>query len=530
MPSSGYIYTCKSVSFTVGGTPYDVSELTMTLAISTIPEVKLQIAPEKSSEGTAHIRNLSLSDLGEALEELLHKAEELTECNLSLVIEKHEAATGSVVLTQELNLNGWILCSVGLEDVTTTSSFYMSVTIKHPIYRLSLIGGFWTNLDVCPNLHESEVQSASDVLDAGVKGYETLLTALDAHPLDRLYLDTTIKPTQASPDDIMGVIRSKFHDVPELLEKYLEWKPDLGGGESPFPVWDLLSDSMQNAMRELTATSWLYSEGSSEHSVWDGLMSVVSSMDLAVFPYFWKERLPIAPRFPWMPVDFDVEEGDVYSLTFPGTDPCPIFGLCGTPDTVGGAGLRMVTVTNDDTELEESKSDATSLAFVPKLSYDANGKFMSVSMPSWLASVLAKGAGYNNQYNTFPDMEDDIPQEDPGGGDNEATERKNTCEMVYLSSVFSRSFKEFVESRVNCAFMPKALTGEMSEQDWLVPTKVMAFKTEGKSLFEGYITSVSHHISMTSTNATTNISVAHCRPEGGYEVTNEYGYKHPMYS
>ena len=142
---------------------------------------------------------------------------------------------------------------------------------------------------------------------------------------------------------------------------------------------------------------------------------------------------------------------------------------------------------------------------------------------------MQKAAGYNSQLPSYGDWEGGVPSESSSGGDNIATQHRNDALMLYLSSEFAKDFKKHVEARVNCPFMPMVFAGEVTQPDWIIPTKVMKLTTSNGAIFEGWITTVDHHISCESSRAVTNIAVSYCRPQGGYAVTNEYGYHHPAY-
>lgn len=552
MHSEGYIYTCREAEFTIGGTRYDVSGFDVRLGISAIPEVVLRIAPEKSEEGSVHIRKMSLSSLNGALGDVMHSAEKLTECDFRFVLEKHDAMTGKVVLKNEIDLKKWLLSSVGLEDVTSSSVFYMSVTIKHPIYRLALVGGFWLNLVTKAGVFGGGVQGSTNILEAGIAGYETLSGKLDFGKMTLPSLDAGIPPSSLSPNEIMEKVAERFKDVPKIIRDTMRWDPSLGGGKWGFPFADVITGkpSLVAAMKELVAESWVHSFGAEDRSVWDGMLGAFSSLGVAIYPYFWEDKLPVAPRFPWTPVDFDIDESNVSTVTLPGNDPCPIFGVCGTPETLGGNGFTMMTAMAESQEQEDMLGQASSYAFVPKGDYDANGKFISVPVPSWVGELVSRAAGYERQgFKTGMndgdgDGDGELPAEQAKAGINSFLKIYNTCCMLYFSSVFALSYKEFVEARMNCAFMPKVPTGSDEGDvgsDWVVPTKVFAFKAGGETLFEGYITSVTHSISVVNSTATTSISAAYCRPAGGYDVISGggdgedrkiVGYKgaHPMYN
>ena len=523
MGTKSYVYTADSASFTLAGSTYDVMALTLNLELGAIPEVIVGFVPEQGGNKGTNIHELSLSDLCSSLDKLAKASENMETGDVSISLSRFDAAVGKGGGSEKfsIDLNGWILKGAGIDNVTTTQAFCMTCTLAHPAYRLCVDGGFYTNVGCSVDLTSCD---PTDIIDAGAKAYEKLSDAMNTQELKLFADQKPVKPSGFSPKQILDRIKLKISMIggsSGKLKQYLKWDGPARG----LPLQSDLSGPELLALKYLLCESWLHHDGGSDHSVWDVFMSLASSTGCVLVPEYDSEdgKLPVVPRFPWSDPEYEIDESDAYSIILPGTDDAPLFGVCSTPGAFGGLGEKCDTYDVSAGELNEIAGAATSLAFVPSDS-DKNGAFITVSIPPWLDSVAALSAGFNDQMNTSQDMKDDIPHEDKTSGDNDSVKAKNTASMNYLSYVFCSQYKVMVQSRVNCRFMPKV--GDKT----LYPGKSAAVKTSGGgTLFEGYVTTVSHHITMSSGKAMTNITMTHCRPAGGYDVIKGYGGENPLY-
>ena len=523
MPGSNYVYTARKAVLSVAGASYDVMSLDLNLELGAIPEVIVGIAPNAAGSAGTNIHSLSLSDVCSTLNKLIKASDGLARGTVGVQLDMFDASRESGKGRSDscwIKLDNWILKGAGIDNVSTTSGFTMTCTLAHPALELCMDGGFFTNVGCSLNLADASMQ-ATNIVEAGEKAYQCLYNAINANPLSRISDEVPISPSGMSSVAILAEVVKRLGNVSGKIRKYLKWN---ALGMSNLPLGDVLTQQQLYSLKYLMCMSWLGNDGGSEHSVWDSFMSLASSMGCVLVPQYDEEQLTVCPRFPWADPSVEISEDDTYSILFPGTDPSPLFGVCSSPSVIGGNNDRMNSYFITAGEQNEMGAAATSLAFVPSSS-DKNGVFMTVTIPPWLDAVTSFGAGFGDQRNTSGDWSRGAPpKEEKPAGDSTQLKARNSAEMKYLSAVFCNQYKLMMQARVNCRFMPK-LGGRT-----LFPGRVAAVKTQsGDTLFEGYVTTVTHHVSMPLGRASTNIMMNHCRPAGGYDITKGYGKKNPLY-
>ena len=521
MPRS-VIHRVKEVSFSVGGSSYDVASIDMTLMPNALPMIKVSVAPESggkaSASGSSSIHALSLESLSSALNELIEKAARNEEASLHVSVEAIDASSGGKDKDQVLDISGWILIGAGLGNVTTTNTFSMECTIAHPVYKLAMHGGFYSNLFKRMELKKVS-SSITDPIDAGIKAYREII---DKSGDDNKYILSNggvIQPPSKPPDGILSDAQAIFDEVPGIIASTLEWVPSIGGGNSSLPCASYMS-LLIPGLKYAVCNAWLNATRRGG-SVWDSFQDMTSLFGLSMIPDYTKERLPVTPYFPWVPPTITINEDDGYHVSFPGSDPSPIYGTAGVDESNGGFVTTLSTY--DRTWAEKTGKDAGMLAFVPESGANVNGAFVGVSFPGWLTSALHLAAQFAEiGLTAFADspLEPDPAQ----AGENLPVGCLVDAKMAYLSYIFSVYFKKRLEASLGCPLMFTA--GEAP----IIPGYVAEYKAGGSTLFEGTLVSVTHHIDMASSSGTTSLHFGWCRPGGGYDITNKYGGVCPIYS
>lgn len=522
--SKPYLHTVKDVNFYMPGFgSLDVSSFSMTLTPGAIPMAQIGVALAGGSKGANRsgvttINPLSLGTLQRNLNMLLEKASQAQECNIRMRLET-KRLTDNKSGTQEILLKGWILVAAGLGSVTTTNGFSCMCTVAHPIYKLAMHGGFCTNLNESLKL-ENLVDKVTDPLKAGILVYKRVLESKSKLKLNSS--EGSIKPGGKSPTDIMKDVEEVFKEIPTLLEKYLEWKPELGGGKDGLPFKSMMTEpTFKKATAMEMLNTWL-PVGS--NSVWDIFVKgVCSEFDLTVIPDYTKEKLPLTPYYPWISSTKYINEDDAFELVFPGIDPAPIYGLCSAEQTemmadgYTGSWLKQIMESLDD--------KVTVLAYVPKTGAEVNGSFFTGAVPEWLSTVFQIAPGFSNQAVKTTSYAQDIPQQTASSGDNKPVALMNKLKMASLAQEFLKLYKKRLEATVSCP-----LLFSRNGEDPFLPGQVLSIKNQNGTLLQGYVVSVTHNIDMHSGQGLSQFHLAYCRPESGYEAVKDVLDKNPMYT
>ena len=522
MPKS-VIHTVKSVSFSVEGTEYDVSAIDMTLLTNSFPIIKVSIAPESArtaaASGGPKIHKLSLESLNKALKDLIEKAAENKKAKLELSVIGQNAVTKEEEEEQKLSINDWLLIGAGLGNVTTTNTFSIECTIVHPIYELALYGGFFSN--IVKRLELVNVsKGASNPLDAGKIVCQEILDKWEEQDTSILDNGATIPPAHKNAIGILGDVKSVFEKVPSMFDDRLEWDSKIGGG-SGLPCQEYLGP-IEDGLKYAICNTWL-SALLHGGSVWDAFMDITSVCGCWMIPDYTKKdnKLPVTPAFPWMQPEIAIKEEDGYVVSFPGADPTPIYGVAGVVESAGGFGSLLSTWINNNSE--KTGKDGGMLAFVPESDGKVTGSFAGVTFPGWLAEALYVEAVLADSGFTAYGEKPEEP-DTPPSGKNTYVGCVNDAKMAWLSYMYSIFFKRKLEATVGCPLM------FTSGGKTILPGYSAKYVSGDKTLFEGTLVSVAHHIDMESGSGTTALHFGWCRPDGGYPITNKYGYKCPIYS
>lgn len=518
-----YLHTIKSVDFQIEGLGFlDVTSFSMTLEPGTIPMAQIGVVlagggKKATKKNRSMINPFSLGTLNDRLNMLVALAAKSQTCNFRLQMDTTRLTDGKTG-GQDILLKGWILVSAGLGTLSTTNSFSCVCTIAHPAYKLTMHGGFCTNFNESLKLEEL-APNVEDPISAGVTVYERIQEVEEK--LKFIDDGSTVVPGGKTPNEIMEDVESVFKKIPELLKQYIEWSPKLGGGSGGIPFKDVLSDKLLLATQQLMLECWI---PSGSYSVWDiFISSVCGEFDLTVIPDYTKEKLPVCPYFPWMVPTLELNEDDLFELSFPGTDPAPIYGLCSSPQMEAINDQYPSTYTEE--ESENLDDQATTVAYVPVANADINGKFFTGSIPEWLSSAIQIAPGLNSQDIDPSSMASDTSSEDVSSGDNEEMKSANSLKMHCLAYQFLKEFKKRLEATINCPLLISR-----NGEDPFLPGSVLSVKNSDGVLLEGYVVSLTHTIDMASGSGSTSMHLAYCRPESGYEVTKEVLDKNPMYS
>lgn len=521
MPRS-YLHTVREVHFQIEGLGWlDVTGFSMTLQPGSVPMATVGVAlagggVSATKTNRATINPLSLGSVNDNFNKILALSEKVTLCNFRMLMDTTRLTDGKTG-EQSIDLKGWVLVAAGLGSVTTVSGFSCACTIAHPAYLLAMHGGFATNLNERLG-YERLASRVKDPISAGrliygrVSDCKSELKILDD--------GSEIKPGGKSVLSIMKEVGSVFKDIPDLIDRYVEWDPSVGAGSNGIPFSGKLTGKLSTATKMVMLESWL---PIGAYSVWDILVTIIlAEFDLTIIPDYTRERLKVGPFYPWMSPSMELNEDDLFELSFPGTDPSPIYGVCASPRMQEGTFKAPSSYSGQ--KAENATDQGSVLAYVPKEGADINGKFFSTSMPEWLCTAVMLAPGLNSQ-DVASGSYSGKPGAAPSSGNSKEIEVSNSLKMSCLAQEFLKEYKKRLEATVNCP-----LLFSRNGEDPFLPGKVLSVRNENGELLSGYVVEITHTVDTVNGTGTTGMHLAYCRPPGGYDVLKDVMDKNPMYS
>lgn len=519
MKNENVIYTVDKADFDIGGTKYDVAEVSFLASTNGIPQCTVCIAPN-DGDGSIVINSLDIVSLKEAFDSLSKQAIKLASSNLDVVVSGRATsaefgATGGVS-THELKLENWLFVNVGLSQLSTTGAFSISCQIMHPAYVLTTRAGFFfnaagtLNLDKTCDEVENPLQAAKVTIDALKLANENKIKTL----CSTVNTTTPLK----MPAEIDGILAQTTVDAQQDLMNLIKWDPEFAGTEFDLPLQKTLSGRYMHGLKYALAMSWIPGGGS---SIWDVLtQQICPSYALEVAATWDEPSLSLTPQMPWKPPTYVLNDFMVQEVSFPGMDPDPIFG-CILYEGEGSA-PPAGSITFPDAASEATAIQPSNLAFVPAKS--SNGRLMHLGPgPDWMEMAREKATALvptpvdATGGVTYPEASASPPS--PSSGDNQDLETWNSVKMAFLATQFMINYRQRVDANTVCAFMPD------NNGMYVVPGKVAAFVTGDKTLFTGQIGSVEHFINCERSVAYTKLNMSYCQADGANE--NVLG-KHPL--
>ena len=512
------VYTVKSASFSVGGSQYDVSTVSLSLTSNGIPSCAVGISATKSSGGEKKVvvHPLSLQDLGSELSSLQSKAVDLAPGSLNISIEPNGQLPG-VNIGTSLSLNGWLLASVGLSRVTTTSSFSLVCTIVHPAYKLMLETGIMPIGAgvVDPSKYVSKV---TNPITASVQAMEMCKASNDGSREQKILgsepvqTGTRIKDIKSAREAIKNRISSVISNT-----SLLSWD---GGSYVPhsydIPGQGVLTGpGMLDGIKLSLLMDWFRAMTSG--SYWGALKQAIApAYGLEIIPTYDKGSLVLSPAMPWKnsgQMTIEVKDEITYAVSLPGQDSNPIFGYMSVVDTSAPAG-GLITV--QAAGAEGTQTIQNLVPFVPNSTSSSNGKLSHVRAPDWITSARQRASQAKKTTGvTTPGAATSgllaVPPP-PSSGENEQLKKWNPGVFMHLCNLFQLEYKATVSASLQCAFFTS------SGGKTLIPGQRLKFTAQGRPLFYGTVSEVFHLINCASSSAETQIKLSHCTFPGAADA------------
>ena len=533
------IYTVEKVEFTVDGTEYDVSAVSLEASINGIPSCTVGIAPRDKyvTNGSGNnVNAFSLTSLYDTYVQLTKDAEELKSANLMLKLKTGDSTDDEIMsilygTVPRIELRNWVLASVGLTRVTTVRGFSILCTIMHPAYKLSLHPGFFFTGKGTVTFQKARLEGITDVVDAAGVSLDIVREANDKDPPvkapENKSVAASVPSNLKSFSDVANDVKDVLRTVKEDL-KAIRWDSGkyANAGDNRIPCEYLLSGEGKTAMKYVLANYWAKGMLS---SVWSALVgSICPQFGAEVIPEYDKEQLVVGPSMPWTKERVDIPDEFIESMILPGRDPDPLYGVIlhdknTEPPDDPSIVLAMGSVEN----MYMSLSNA---CVVPKQSRYSVGTFRACGKPSWLFSAMQ----YESAVTPDPDKtisltgndtyDDDFKEPSKvTSGDNERLKRWNDVVFAHMNSLFMSEYRKGVVSDVSCAFIPNY------EGRTLYPGMRIGVKSLGSTLFTGRLMTIRHTIDCTRSVATTNMSLAYCL-NGDEDSILGHDPKSPMYA
>ena len=511
MKNENIIYTVNKADFDIGGTKYDVAEVSFLASTNGIPQCTVCIAPN-DGDGNIVINSLDIVSLKEAFDSLSKQAVSLAKSNLDVVVSGQATsaefgATGGMT-EHELKLENWLFVNVGLSQLSTTGAFSLSCQLMHPAYILTTRSGFFFDASGTINLDKT-CDSVKNPLDAARVAIDALLKA-NENKIKTLCKTVKTTTPLKMPAEIDGILTAATRSVKQELETLIKWDPGFAGVSFDLPMQKTLTGRYMHGLKYAMADAWIPGGGS---SVWDVITQSINPwFSLEVAATWDKPTLSLTPQMPWKDPFYTLNDYMVQEVAFPGMDPDPLFGciLYEGP----GAAPPASTITWAEAASEATALQPANLAFVPAKS--STGRLQHCGPgPAWLELAREKATSVTpvrvEATGGVTYAETSSQPTPPSSGDNKDLEIWNAVKMAYLATMFMDSYRQRVEANTVCAFMPK------NNGEYIVPGKVAAFVTGDKTLFTGLIGSVEHFINCERSVAYTKINMSYCQADGANE-------------
>lgn len=510
------IYSVDYVYFDVGGTPYDVSYITISLCKNDVPTIQVGIAPKKASKKT-EVHILDVKTLKDAYAELLEKSIHLEDSNLNfrIVSENHPE------FTQELHIENWPLVSVGMTHVSATDLFELECVIAHPAYKTRLFEGFF--FDSAIPINKDALEDAENPLDAADIVFEAVKEVDKDVTHDFMVEDIETSMEQKNQNSLDEILEEKMDMALYYKNSTLVWDLPFSTAEWNIPCEGYLDGEMLNGMKHALCNAWL--QGGCNTTVWGRLTGTVCPWFMCeVIPNYASEspggvettKLKVTPINPWRMRSVHLNDLRVHSFDMPGYDPNPLFGV--SMDQVSGTAPQDGGVSFEVIQKEKLGIQPVRLSYIPKDERESVGKLLNIQEPDWAKLILSFAAPREGQpdMSSFQDMDADYVDDektdpDPGGeNENEQVKELNTALTAWACKTFVKEYRNQVVATCSCALTIYTEYGEL-----VYPGKRMQYLTgDGTVLFSGEIERVEHSIDCGRSRATTTIMVAYCDTDG----------------
>ena len=511
--ASHYLVSFTSVTASVG--EIDISaiiELQLTAQANGIPAITLLVdAGNTGSDAVEVADHMTLTEARSLIDECraLVKTSGGT-LSLSLTVKSTGKGGGE---SQTLSLSGWMLTDVSLSPIQERGVCAASLTFMHPICK-SHFGGIVPGLLATPILY--------DGLD-GNNPLEVFLNALTmygeaAEREEPRELDSG----GASQAAIRANLLTRLSQAGSDLGASLTWT---GGGlpaESQLAAWSELH----------RAGLAVYAAPSGGSSVFQRFArAMVPECSLAIGGDFTSDTLAVKQFEPWAAANLTIQDADIISMQFPQSDPSPL------------SGVRLVSTASSDSvpfsfhcDTGQSEGKPSDVFYVPQSELSAEylyGPIVEFQEPGWLAQMreLAylrasasrsdAGGAQGGELQTAATVAKGGTVSFGGGDTAQASVDYGSAMLACAKAYYETSLMKDWAFEINARLMFK------SGGTTICPGKVVSVESDGREAIAGYVTSVTHAISVANGSAHTIITCSH--PRFGSIPAGVASGSNPMY-
>ena len=511
------IYTVDDVVFKVNGESLPVNHVRLDLALNTIPSFSVDLPPTKFDSSLLKIGSPSLQDAKNLLSVCFDWANQRAKCELKVELSNVETKRGAKSNQVKLELKDWILGDVSLGATNTTTGYMLSLRVYHPAFNMTKFGLFSDGID-----GEIDIVSAGrdNIVDTADSVFNKISDALSSKPQKAPGDTVSTLPHASSISNLFDLAKQIQSDAVSNAapSKYLQFK---GGGLPLSDVRTILSAAGLNgddAVKAAMATTCIPYDGA---STWDTCVEATEIWGCTIIPTYNEQKLTVVPTEPWLEPELTVNDSQIQQLVFPAFDSNPILGVkCSNP---------LATSIDGTSHAAEDAIDGNLVGtwcYIPQgvLGEDgaflAHGKLTSIGTPPWHTAIQEAAASLRpfNISGSSHGKEGVM-----SGVDSSLLSALYAGQIVYAAYIFQLLFKQtFTSSFTGPVIID--VTGGV-----LIPGKSMSIKEDGKTVFNGYVIGATHDFNVSSSTATTSVTLSYCRNDGGYKDVCEEGDRNPIY-
>lgn len=494
--SNRFIVAFENVSATFAG--FDISsilELQLSACANSYPCITLMVDAGHSGAASTPLvgDKVSLSEAGGLYSTCIGLVK-TSSATLSLSLTARSVGGGNDV--QTLNISGWMLTDVALSPIQEGGVCAVSLTFAHPLCKAHFGG-------VVPGLLTTEPDWSTLQGGNPLAVYIGALNKYAAAPRAKLSGQIAGMTNQYA---VRANLLRRLSKAASDLSSALSWS---GGG---LPALNKIGSWSQYIRRGIAYYA-VPSEGSSVLGRF--LSGVVPECSLAVGGDYMSGTLSVGPYVPWSDPSLSISDSDIVSMQFPGRDPTPISGV--RVESMDSSYTNNTSMQVDAVQIENARSDNY---YIPQQQLGAEylyGPIHQFSEPGWLqraraAMVIAENTERSDVVSAQNGNYQDSRTVSRGGGVSVAAAVANTPKVSYgkallacAQAYFETSLMKDWEFSVGARFIVRSGGGV------LCPGKVLAISSAGSPVLAGYITSVTHTISVQSRTAHTDIVCSHPR-------------------
>lgn len=497
--SRHFIVSFENVTATVGGA--DVSsivEIQVQASANDIPSVTLLVDaghPGKA-DGSSVAAAMDLEAAKKLYSFFIGKVRTAT-LDLSVTARSVGAGGGD---TQTLEIKGWTLTDVMLSPIQESGAATVALTCCHPVCKAHFGGAVPGLLSRDPDLTTLAGDNPLAVFTSALGLYASAARIEDVRP-------TTVNGA-ADPVTVREKLIGHLTKATAALSSAVTW----AGNGLPVPSSGIPYELIRYGLS-------VYAMPSGGTSVFQRLVgALVPECSLALGGDYTKPALELRPFTPWEDATLTVKDSDIVSLQFPQSDPSPL------------SGVRIVSVDTADTlpasyhvDTVQTNTRASEIFYVPDAELNADllyGPVQQVQEPGWLAQVkyMSRNASDGGQTDERAAESDNLQTPTNTDPDNPT--------MTFTPVVADLPAVNYGEALLACA---KAYYETALMKDWgftvtcrfllagggtLCPGRVIAVTSPSGKALEGYVTAVTHTISVTGKTARTTVACTHPRIGG----------------